>query len=188
MTFNNFLAAVLLYLGTVPVALACAFHATPEVHLEGMYPGSLTVAVALRNAADNGVIDADALEAPGQDNALYDDTVKSLQAFRNTLADSPIAAELPASFSLGYVESNLWTRYTQSNSKITVDIHTNGPAKGEAVLITGEPVLKELLAGRLSVDQAMADGMILIIGSDSEKQAILTALITTSMSGKVSSR
>ena len=153
-----------------------------------MYPGSFPVAVALRRAADSGVIDAAALEAPSMGTALYADTVRRLQAFRNTLAASPAAAELPASFSLGYVESRLWSRYSHSGGKIRVDIHTDGPLEGEAVVLTGEPVLTEVLAGRLSVDRALAEGMILIDGNEGEKTAIRQALKATSMANRISRR
>jgi hypothetical protein len=153
-----------------------------------MYPGSFPVAVALRKAADRGVIDATALEAPSKGTALYGDTVRRLQEFRKALAVSRAAAELPASFSLGYVESQLWTRYSHSDGKIRVDIHTDGPVKGEAVVLTGEPVLTAVLAGRLSVDRALAAGMILIDGNKSEKTAIRHALIATSMAHRISRR
>jgi hypothetical protein len=183
-----FALAGLLCLGAAPAAFGCGFHPALEVQLESMYPGSFPVAVALRRAADRGVIDASALEAPGKGNALYADTVRRLEKFRTTLAASPAAADLPASFSLGYVESRLWTRYSQSDGKIRVDIHTDGPVEGEAVVLTGEPVLTEVLAGRLSVDRALADGMILIDGNESEKAAIRHALISTSVANKISSR
>jgi hypothetical protein len=183
-----FALAGLLCLGVAPAAFGCGFHAPLGVQLESMYPGSLPVAVALRRAADSGVIDAAALEAPGKGTALYADTVRHLQAFRNTLAASPAAAQLPASFSLGYVESRLWTRYSQSDGKIRVDIHTDGPVEDEAVVLTGEPVLTEVLAGRLSVDRALAEGMILIDGNESEKTAIRHALIATSMANRISRR
>jgi hypothetical protein len=186
MTFNRYLAAGLLYLGAALPAIGCGFHPALEPQLENMYPGSLPVAVALRMAADNGVINAAALEAPGQGTALYEDTVKRLQAFRKSLADSPAATELPASFSLGYVESQLWTRYSQSGGKVSVDIHTDGPAEGEAVVLTGEPALTEILTGRLSLDRAMADGMILIDGNESEKTAISHALKSTILTSKIS--
>jgi hypothetical protein len=42
-----------------------------EVQLDNMYPGSLSVAVALRGAADKGLIDAAALAAPST-AYLYD--------------------------------------------------------------------------------------------------------------------
>jgi hypothetical protein len=139
MTFNHYLLAGLLCLGAAPAALGCGFHPAMEVQLESMYPGSLSVAVALRGAADSGVIDAAALEAPGKRAALYSDSVRRLQEFRKALAVSPAAAELPASFSLGYVESHLWARYSLSYGEVRVDVHTDGPAEGEAVVLTGEP-------------------------------------------------
>jgi hypothetical protein len=188
MTFNHHLLAGLLCLGVAPAALGCGFHPAMEVQLDNMYPGSLSVAVALRSAADNGIIDAAALEAPGKGTALYSDTVRRLQEFRKVLAATPAAADLPANFSLGYVESNLWARYSQSDGKVRVDVHTDGPAKGEAVVLTGEPVLTEVLVGRLSVDRALADGMILIEGNQSDKAAIRHALIATSMANKISRR
>ena len=154
-----------------PPAIGCGFHDPLEVHLESMYPGSFPVAVALRRAADKGVIDATALEAPSKGTALYVDTLHRLQEFRKILAASSVAAELPASFSLGYVESRLWTRYSQSDGKIHVDIHIDGSVEGEAVVLTGAPVLTEVLAGRLSVDHALADGMMFMMfmyGNESE--------------------
>jgi hypothetical protein len=168
-----------------PAAIGCGFHDPLEVHLESMYPGSFPVAVALRRAADKGVIDARALEAPGNGTALYVDTLHRLQAFRKILAAPPVAAELPTSFSLGYVESRLWTRYSRSDGKIRVDIHIDGPARGETVVLTGEPVLTQVLAGRLSVDRALADGLILIDGNESEKSAVRRALIAASMGDRL---
>jgi hypothetical protein len=176
-----FALAGLLCLSAAPAAIGCGFHSALEVQLESMYPGSLPVAVALRTAADSGVIDAAALEAPTMGTARYIDTVRRLEEFRKTLAASPASANLPARFTLGYVESQLWSRYSNSDGKIRVDIHTDGPLKGEAVVLTGEPVLTEILAGRLSVDRALADGVIVFDGSESEKTAIRHALEASSM-------
>jgi hypothetical protein len=183
-----FALAGLLCLGAAPAAFACGFHPPMEVQLESMHPGSLPVAMALRKAADSGLIDAAALEALSSGTANYDDTVHRLQEFRKALAASPSAAELPASFSLGYVESQLWTRYSQSEGKIQVNIHTDGPAKGEVVVLTGEPVLTAVLAGKLSVDRALADGVILIYGNESEKTAIRHALKSTPTTNRISRR
>jgi hypothetical protein len=185
---KQFAIAVLLCLGSAPAAIGCGIHPALEVQLDSMYPGSLSVAVALRNAADSGVIDAATLEAPGKGTAIYSDSVRRLQEFRRVLAASSAAAELPASFSLGYVESQLWTRYSLSDGELRVDVHTDGPAKGEAVVLTGEPVLTEVLAGRLSVDHALADDLILIDGDEMDKTAIRHALIETSMVHRISSR
>ena len=86
------------------------------------------------------------------------------------------------------MESQLWSRYSQSDGNIHVDIHTDGPVEGEAVVLTGEPVLTELLAGRLSVDRALTDGIILIDGNEGEQMAIRHALITTSRVNRISRR
>jgi hypothetical protein len=180
--------AGLLWLCATPAAVGCGFHPSMEVELEGMYPGSFPVAVALRKAADSGVIDAAALEAPGKGTALYDNTVRRLQDFRMTLAASPAAADLPTSFSLGYVESQLWSRYSRVDGTVRADIHTDGPAEGEAVVLTGEPVVTELLAGRLSVERALGEGMILIDGNESDKTAIRHAFVAMSAAPKISSR
>ncbi|WP_346915560.1 hypothetical protein [uncultured Roseibium sp.] len=113
-----------------PAAISCGFHNTiPETRLDGMYPGSLSVAVALRNAADRGVIDAAALDAPRNVATLFLNTMPRLQRFRKTLDASATAAELPASFSLGYVESGLWTRFSQSDGKVGIKIHYRWPQR-----------------------------------------------------------
>jgi hypothetical protein len=180
--------AGLLFLGAAPAAFGCAFHAVAEVQLEGMYPGSLAVAVALRKAADAGVIDAADLQTPSRRGALYIDAVRRLHALRKAIAASPAAADLPASFSLGYVESWLWTRYSQADGKIRADIHTDGPAEGEAVVLTGEAIMTEVLAGRLSVERALADGTIHIDGNEGDKAAMRRAFDTLSVPPRISSR
>jgi hypothetical protein len=144
--------------------------------------------VALRTAAESGVIDATALEASSKGTAVYADTAGRLQELSKILAASPAAPELPASFSLGYVESQLWSRYSQSDGKVRADIHTDGPAEGEAVVLTGEPVVTELLAGRLSLARALAEGMILIDGNESDKTAIRRVFVALSTAPKISSR
>jgi hypothetical protein len=203
----------------VPAAYGCAFHnIMPEAQLEGMHPGSLAVAVALRKAADRGVIDAADLEALHTRTALYIDSVARLHKLRRALAASPAASALPASFSLGYVESGLWTRYSHSGGETGVDtdgpadgealvpnlwtryryaqpdgeigiqVHTDGPADGEAVVLTGEPVLRALLAGTMSADRAVAEGLIVIDANGHDTAAIRQALMATSGYDRISAR
>jgi hypothetical protein len=179
----------LLCLGAAPAAFGCGLEADLEVDLEGMYPGSLSVAVALRSAADSGVVDAATLGEAPNTRAVHDaDTVRRLNALRNALAASPAVAGLPLSFSLGYVESHLWTRYSESDGQVRVDIHTDGPAEGEPVVLTGEPVLMALLAGRLSVDRALADGLLVIDGTKIQKAAMRRVLESTSVVERISRR
>ncbi|MEZ5864409.1 MAG: hypothetical protein R3D25_10225 [Geminicoccaceae bacterium] len=172
-----------------PSAYGCAFHNTlPDVQLDGMHRGSLAVAVALRRAADREVIDAAALEGSRRVITSYIDAVRRLQALGQALAASPAAAALPASFSLGFVESRLWTRYSRSGGAIRTEVHTDGPADGEPVVLTGEPVVTELLAGTLSIADALAEGLIVIDASGSETAAIHQAFLAASPARRVSSR
>lgn len=166
-------------------ATSCGFHAPLDAKLESMYPGSFAVAVALRRAADSGVIDSAVLDEPRNVATLFLKIMPRLQDVRKILARSHSAAELPASFTLGYVESGLWTRFSQDNGEIGIQIHTNGPAEGEAVVLTGEPVVADLLAGRLSVDRALAEGIILIGGNESERSAIRHALLAMSEAERI---
>lgn len=183
------LALALLGSLAAPAAIGCSFHnVLPEPKLDGMYPGSLSVAVALRNAADKGVVDAAVLDAPRNVATLFMYTMPRLREFRKVLAGSAVAAELPASFSLGYVESGLWTRYSQSAGNIEDKIHTDGPSAREAVMLTGEPVLLAILAGDLPVERALADGLILIEGNETEKAALRAALEDTTPVMRISNR
>jgi hypothetical protein len=188
MTLKHYLLASLLFLSTVSSAFACAYCSMKEIQLGGMHPGSLTVAVALRRAADSGVIDGAALRAPSPGSTLHISSVGRLHAFKKAIAASPAAKNLPSSFSLGYVEIRLWNRYSRVDGKIRVDIHTDGPAEGEAVVLTGEPVITAVLAGELSVEHALAEKMIIIDGDKNEQVAIRRALEATSTAGKISRR
>lgn len=160
-----------------PAAYGCAYHnVIPDAQLNGIYPGSLSVAVALRQAADAGRINAAALEAQRGGAVLYIDAVTRLQNLRKALAASPAASGLPARFSLGYVESGLWTRYAQSDGAIAIQIHTTGPAEGEPVVLTGEPVVMALLDGSLSLDDALAGGLVVIVAAEPEAASLRQAL------------
>ena len=183
----EFAFAGLFGLGAVAPVLGCGFHPAMEVELDTMYPGSLAVAVALRKGAQNGIIDAVAT-APGNSEARYDIAVHRLQAFAQTLAASPAAGQLPANFSLGYVESRLWSRFSHEGGRVSVQVHTDGPAKDEAVVLTGEPVVNAILSGKLPVKRAIADGLLVIEGDARKTTAIRQALETVPATGRVSSR
>lgn len=173
---------------SAPAAIGCAFHnAIPETQLEAMYPGSIAVAVALRKAADSGDIDLEALEGAASGTLSYTDTMRRLHQFAMALAASQAVAELPSSFSLGYVESRLWARFSYSEGRVRVEVHTSGPADGEAVLLTGEAALMELRSGRLSVHRALADGLVFIDATESDTRSLRDALIATSHGERIGS-
>ena len=118
---------------------ACGFHGLLGNGFSAQFPGSIDVAIALRDAADSRMIDAASLEPKKADLFAYHRAVQRLQK----LGDIFAANNLP-SFSLLLVESALWSRYAKEDGRMLVAVHTEGPRTGEAVVLTGESVLKAI--------------------------------------------
>src|SRR5690606_1982850 len=95
------------------------------------YPGSIEVAIALREAADSGLIDAASLTPRKADLLAYHRAVQRLQKLRDIFASNNVAHT--RSFALLLVESALWSRYAADQGKMSVEVHTGGPRPGEAV-------------------------------------------------------
>lgn len=158
--------------------LACGYHGAMGERLSAMYLGSVQVAVALRRAADSGVLDAKALDEIGRRPALYLETVGRLHAFKRAIDRALGASDLGVmpSFSVGLVESGLWTRFSPGEAGQRIEVHTQGPNVGETVLLTGEPVLAGLLDGSLPISEAMAQSLIVLDGDPQSQAALRGAL------------
>lgn len=177
------LAAVWLTLiGGASTTLACGYHGAMGERLSAMHPGSVQVAVALRRAADSRVVDAKALDEIGRRPTLYLETVRRLHAFKrafNGAIDRAPGASDPGMvphFSVGLVESGLWTRFSPGAEGLRIEVHTQGPDVGETVLLTGEPVLAGLLDGSLPISEAMAQSLIVLDGDPQSQAALREAL------------
>ena len=162
--------------------LACGYHGTMGERLSAMHPGSVQVAVALRRAADSGVVDGKALDDIGRRPALYLETVRRLHTFKrafNRAIDRALGASDPGvvpPFSVGLVESGLWTRFSPGAAGLRIEVHTEGPGIGETVILTGEPVLAALLDGDLPISEAMAQSLIVLDGDPQSQAALREAL------------
>ena len=157
-------AAAVLWLVMPATALACAYDGVIGDGLSVMHPGSLTVAVALRRAADAGVIDVGATDTFAQRSAQLSDAMLRLHALNSALASAMPQDGATLVFSVAFVESGLWTRFSAANGAIEMTVHTNGPRAGEATLLTGKSVLAKLSIGELSLEHALAAGLIAIQG------------------------
>ncbi len=51
------------------------------------------------------------------------------------------------------IDSRLWSRYGIQDGKVSLEPHVAGPTTGDAIVLTGEPVLDALLAGSISAEQ-----------------------------------
>ena len=143
------------------VVRACGFHGLLGSGFSAQYPGSIDVAIALREAADTGVIDPASIQPKKADLFAYHRAVQRLQKLRDLMADNDVA-KIPT-FSLLLVESALWSRYARDDEKISVAVHTNGPRSGEAVVLTGEAVIAAIENGKMSWKQAIARNLIVIV-------------------------
>jgi len=98
-----------------------------------------------------------------RDMFAYQRAVQRLQRVRlsieRVLEDRP---ELPAAFSLLLVEHRIWTRYVRQAQDLWMTVHTEGPASGEPIVLTGEVVLDAIATGQLSVTQAFRRGLIVV--------------------------
>lgn len=176
MRFPKRMLIGLLGMACIPAAVGCGYHVAIGDHLEVMHPSSLTVAVALRRAAEAGTLDWSELEAALHRPGKYPEVVSQLEAFGSALESVAAKSDGGLTFSLGFVESGLWTRYAVSDGKVTIDIHGKGPSQDEAVVLTGEPVLTEILNGTLPLEYALSNHLVVIEGKNDEQAAIHQAL------------
>ena len=82
-----------------------------------------------------------------------------LRATREPL-QTPVAVVL--------VEPMLWTRFAPTVDGFRAVVHVSGPEQGDLVIVTGEAVIAEIAAGRLTLGQAYALGVMRLYGKDAE--------------------
>ncbi|MCB0256488.1 MAG: hypothetical protein KDI55_22440 [Anaerolineae bacterium] len=176
MWFSKQMTAAVLGLACAHSALACGYHGAIGNYLAVMHPDSLVVAVALRQAAEAGTVDYSDLAVATRRPGMYLDVVRRLHQFRSAFTSVAADEDRGLVFSVGLVESGLWTRYDVSGGEAEADIHSEGPREGEAVVLTGDAALKGILSGTLKVDHALATGLVLIEGPEHEQTRIRRAL------------
>jgi hypothetical protein len=150
-------------------AFACAYD-DPSMASQGVlnwiYPDSLHVLGAISMA-----IAARELPPPNFNPAVKDlfgsqfhKTAASIArlggAFR---VASPAHSSL--SFSMVLVEAVLWTRFQADPDGLRTQIHVNGPGSDDVVVVSGESVIAEIDAGRLTVGQAYGRGYLRLYGA-----------------------
>jgi hypothetical protein len=151
------IAIVALGASASPAAVACGYH----VAIGGVsvvHPSSIPVAVAIHAAVRDGRL-APMAEAPAplalvRANGAMRTLAMALQS--DTAAPPPVALVL--------VEAHLWGRVVPGAGPQSWQAHTDGPASGDVIVVTGEAALAALLAGRLRWDAALAAGLVVLDG------------------------
>jgi hypothetical protein len=168
------------------VALPCGFEdpnsvSTARGFLNWMYPKALYVGTAVWSAQSQGTIARD--ERPEALKKLlgYHVAVERLGAFRDRLAASLDGGAVPA-FSMVLFSPMLWTHYEVSGATLNMTPHVGGPSQGDVVIVTDEPVMVALIAGRVTPQTARELGLMRFYGSP-EAVRDITNWLDRSLSG-----
>ena len=171
-------AALLLLLFSAAPAMACGFENPNNVAFQrGMlnfaFPKALWVSTAVWQAQEAGLLE--------RDTALAGN--RALLGFRRASeALATVAQELDAEarplppFTLVMIGPVLWTRFAAAGDSIAATPHVKGPAAGDVVVVSDEPVILAIAKGRIGGSLALDQGLIRIYGEPAKAAALETAL------------
>ncbi len=163
--------------------IACGFHGNPAVGaLNIAYPNALGVRTAVWQAQLEGVLGRPAAEAPSDPFAArvalarrYRAASDRFAALREDLAEGGAKHGTP-SFTVLLIGHMLWSRFELTGDDYRLQVHAEGAAPGDVVLITDEPVLEVLADGRMPVSRAIDLGLVRLYGKPSDVSAVTAAL------------
>jgi hypothetical protein len=128
------------------------------------------VAVAIHGAVSEGRL-ARLVDAPATLALIRANSV--MQSFAMALrSDAP---DLPP-VALVLVEAHLWGRAVPGPGRLSWQTHADGPAGGDVIVVTGEPVLAALLDGRLRWQAAIASGLVVVAGPEPALEQVVAIL------------
>ena len=147
--------------------------------IDWAYPKSLHVISAVWRAQLDGVIAGSAQIKPTPSIVgNYAASAHVLRRLGKKISAQQAAPARP-SFSLVLIGSVLWSRFSTSGDRSEPQIHTGGPAAGDVVVVTDEPVIEALLNGRLAADAAENRGLIRYYGTQADVSAIRSLMRQT---------
>jgi hypothetical protein len=155
---------------------ACGFDGVLGASFGFQHPKSLAVAFAIRDAVDAGAVEAAATAPIEPGPKGYWRAASRVQNFSRRMAAAKGAGDLP-DVSLLFVESQLWSRLKSVTSGVSIDLHADGPATKDVVIVTNETVLASVLAGALSPRAAIDLGVIAFDGDKAAAEVVRSAFI-----------
>ena len=158
-------AAIALLLSAAP-ALACGFEDPSNVGFQrGMlnfaFPKALWVQTAVWQAQQAGLLERDQSLAGSRALLGFRRASDALSTVARQLDDGNDA--LPA-FTLVMIGPVLWTRFAEGENGLTATPHVKGPALGDVVVVSDEPVILALAKGRIGGATALDQGLIRVYG------------------------
>lgn len=163
------LIALVSLIAASTAALPCGFEdpksaAAARGVLNWVFPESLHVGTAVWQAQVAGIVDRD--QTPAAVKALlgFQKVTEKLSAFRDGLAAGLNGHAIP-SMSVVMLGPMLWTRFQSDGMAVVMATHASGPASGDTVIVTDEPVIAALVEGRLTMRDARELGLLRLYGS-----------------------
>jgi hypothetical protein len=147
---------------------ACGYDAGSAAGLTVAHPSSIPVAMAIGAAVSAGELKRLPELPPAL--ALFRAN-GAMRAFATSVATAPMPP-----MAIVLVEAHLWGRATHALGEPGFVPHTAGPEATDAVLVTGEPVLRALLEGRLRWDTALAAGLVVVDGPPAARDDLAALL------------
>lgn len=126
-------------------------------------PDSLHVTTAVWQAQAVGIISRDQTPTVAKALVGYQKATETLAAFRDGLAAALDGNDVPA-LAMVLLGPMLWTRFERRGLAVEMATHAVGPAAGDAVVVTDEPVIAALVAGRLTPRVAREMGLLRLYG------------------------
>jgi hypothetical protein len=166
---------------TASASRSCGFEDPNGVHsaramIDWAYPKSLHVTSAVWKAQRDGVIAVSKQRKPAASFLGSYGTARHLLRRLGERISPYLTDPAKPSISLVLIGPVLWTRYTASGPGREPQIHTAGPAKGDAVVVTDEPVIEALLKGQLTPHEAESRGLIRFYGAEANVQSVRSLL------------
>ncbi|MBY0224785.1 MAG: hypothetical protein K2Q28_03155 [Hyphomicrobium sp.] len=155
--------------------------------IDWAYPKSLHVISAVWRAQLDGLIAGSAHIKPAPSIMGNYATAAHVLRRLGEKISSQRANPASPSVSLVLIGPVLWTRFSAGGDRSEPQIHTGGPAPGDVVVVTDEPVIEALLDGRLTADTAENKGLIRYYGSPTGITAIRTLLGKARAAGRSTS-
>jgi hypothetical protein len=165
--YRGLALAFVLMLGHValPTAYACGLEPALKDGLTVSYPGALAVAVAVADSRRSGLLPAVHPVSVSNDVVLQQmlGDLKRLQA-RLDAGPPGNEGDATTAFSLVLIGPGLWSHYHPTPDGMRAEYHVNGPLAGQAVVLTHHSVLRALLEGSLTTEQATRLGLLAFSG------------------------
>ncbi|WP_208249938.1 hypothetical protein WGT02_16315 [Rhizobium sp. T1470] len=169
-------AAGLLAAAPASQGFACGYDDPQSVSrgsLSWAYPNSLYVIGAISQEVAAGRLPLANFDRPGIDvfGHRFKLAAISLAQFGALLGAGAPEPLRPVAVVL--VEPMLWARFEPTASGLRTAVHVSGPEDGDLVIVTGEAVIAEIAAGRLTLGKAHARGVMRLYGDDGEVAAFV---------------